>query len=215
MTAPSPSSSSVSSQSRPEKKATVVVRLAAAEDEAHINQIHSVINRAYRSEGGWTTEAHLVSEERITIDELKAALVDKVNPLFLAFDSETGEALGTLQLDPAEHYPDFGVYSMEGHVQSYVEPLPKEQQVFLGLFSVDPSQQSRGIGRKLVEASLQHAKENMKRTQCVVYVLYMRDELINWYKKLGFVDYGEKVNFPDASRLKQEGNHFSVLRLAL
>ncbi|KAG0318501.1 hypothetical protein BGZ99_005631 [Dissophora globulifera] len=205
MTAPSPSSSSVSSQSRPEKKATVVVRLAAAEDEAHINQIHSVINRAYRS----------VSEERITIDELKAALVDKVNPLFLAFDSETGEALGTLQLDPAEHYPDFGVYSMEGHVQSYVETLPKEQQVFLGLFSVDPSQQSRGIGRKLVEASLQHAKENMKRTQCVVYVLYMRDELINWYKKLGFVDYGEKVNFPDASRLKQEGNHFSVLRLAL
>ncbi|KAG0370459.1 hypothetical protein BGZ54_006235 [Gamsiella multidivaricata] len=205
MASPSPSTSSMSSQSRPEKKASVLVRLATAEDEAQISQIHSVINRAYRS----------VSEERITVDELKAALIDKVNPLLLAFDSETGQPLGTLQLEPAEHYPDFGEYKREGFVPTYIESLPKDQQIFLGLFSVDPSQQSRGIGRKLVEAGLLHAKENMKRTQCIVYVLYMRDELIGWYKKLGFVDYGEKVPFPDVSRLKHEDTHFSVLRLAL
>ncbi|KAF8936451.1 acyl-CoA N-acyltransferase [Dissophora ornata] len=211
----SPSSSSPSSQSRPEKKASVLVRLATADDVEQIAQIHSVINRAYRSEGGWTTEAHLVSDERITIDALKEAILDKINPLLLAFDSETGQPLGTLQLEPAEHYPDFGVYKKEGYVPSYVEPLPKDQQVFVGLFSVDPSQQSRGIGRKLVEAALRHGKESMNRTQCVVYVLYMRDELIQWYKKLGFVDYGEKVPFPDAGLIKHEDTHFSVLRLAL
>ncbi|KAF9351196.1 hypothetical protein BGX26_010745 [Mortierella sp. AD094] len=205
----------MSSPSRPEKKSSVNVRLAEADDESQLDLIHSVINRAYRSEGGWTTEAHLVSNERIAAEELKGALVDKINPLLLAFDSESGKPLGTIQLEPAEHFPDFGVYQKEGYAPSYVEKLPKDQQILLGLFSVDPTQQSRGIGRKLVEAALRHAKENMHRTQCVVYVLYMREELINWYKKLGFVDYGEKIPFPDASRVKQEDTHFSVLRLAL
>ncbi|KAG0208069.1 hypothetical protein BGX28_000889 [Mortierella sp. GBA30] len=205
----------MSSPSRPEKKASVVVRLAKPEDEAHINEIHSVINRAYRSEGGWTTEAHLVKEERITIEDLRLALADKVNPLLLAFDSESGQPLGTLQLEPAEHYPDFGEYKNEGYAPTYVETVPKDQQVFLGLFSVDPSQQSRGIGRKLVEAALDHSENEMKRLQCVVYVLYMRDELIAWYKKLGFVDHGEKVPFPDVNKIKHEDTHFSVLRLPL
>ncbi|KAF9087485.1 hypothetical protein BGX29_007613 [Mortierella sp. GBA35] len=200
---------------RPEQKSTVVVRLASAEDVAHVDAIHKVVNKAYRSEGGWTTEAHLVSEERITIDELKEALVDKINPLLLAFDSETDEPLGTIQLEPAEHYPDFGEYKKEGYTRTYTETTPKDKQVFLGLFSVDPAQQSRGIGRKLVEAALSHAKEAMNRTQCVVYVLYMRAELIKWYNKLGFVDYGEKVNFPDSTRIIQEDTHFAVLRLPL
>ncbi|KAG0017121.1 hypothetical protein BGZ80_008606 [Entomortierella chlamydospora] len=205
----------MSSPSRPEKKASVNVRLAGVGDESQLDLIHSVINRAYRSEGGWTTEAHLVSEERITTEELKEALVDKINPLLLAFDSESGEPLGTIQLEPVEHYPDFGVYQKEGYAPSYVETLSKDKQILLGLFSVDPTQQSRGIGRKLVEAALHHAKENMNRTQCVVYVLHMRQELINWYKKLGFVDYGEKVPFPDASRVKQDDAHFLVLRMPL
>ncbi|KAG0374883.1 hypothetical protein BGX24_009808 [Mortierella sp. AD032] len=200
---------------RPEQKSTVVVRLVTAEDVDHVEAIHKVVNRAYRSEGGWTTEAHLVTEERITVDELKEALLDKVNPILLAFDSETGEPLGTIQLEPAEHYPDFGDYKKEGYTSTHNEPVPKDQQVFLGLFSVDPTQQSRGIGRKLVEAALAHAREHMKRTQCVVYVLHMRAELIKWYNKLGFVDYGEKVNFPDSTRTIQEDTHFSVLRLPL
>ncbi|KAG0065744.1 hypothetical protein BGZ89_007971 [Linnemannia elongata] len=200
---------------RPEQKSTVVVRLATADDIAHVEAIHKVVNRAYRSEGGWTTEAHLVTEERITVGELKEALLDTVNPILLAFDSETNEPLGTIQLEPAEHYPDFGEYKKEGYSSTHTESVPKDQQVFLGLFSVDPAQQSRGIGRKLVEAALAHARENMKRTQCVVYVLYMRAELIKWYNKLGFVDYGEKVNFPDSSRIVQEDTHFSVLRLRL
>lgn len=149
------------------------------------------------------------------MQELEDALNDKINPVLLAFDSDNGQPLGTVQLEPAEIYPDYGEYKKEGYTPKYVEQVPKDRQVFLGLFSVDPSQQSRGIGRKLVEAALQHAKEEMNRTQCVVYVLRMRDELINWYKKLGFMDYGERVPFPVAGRVKQDDTYFIVLRLAL
>ncbi|KAK3812179.1 MAG: acyl-CoA N-acyltransferase [Benniella sp.] len=202
-------------QTRPDIKTSVYVRLASPEDVDQLALIHSVINRAYRSEGGWTTEAHLVSEERITLQELEDSLNDKTHPVLIAFDSDTGHPLGTVQLEPAEGYSDLGEYKGEGYSPEYKEPLPLDQQVFLGLFSVDPSQQSRGIGRKLVEAALRHAKEEMKRSQCVVYVLHMRSELISWYKKLGFVCYGEKAPFPDMGRLKQDDGYFDVLRLAL
>ncbi|KAG0225092.1 hypothetical protein BGX31_007765 [Mortierella sp. GBA43] len=199
------STPSQSSETRPEQKASVYVRLTNESDFSQLSQIHSVINRAYRS----------VHDERITMEELENVLKDKTKPVLLAFDSETGQPLGTLQLEAAEGYGDYGEYKQEGHNPTYVETLSKDQQVFLGLFSVDPTQQSRGIGRKLIEAALRHAKEEMNRAQCVVYVLYMRHELISWYKKLGFVDYGERVPFPDAYRVKQDNTHFSVLRLSL
>jgi hypothetical protein len=37
------------STQRPEQKSTVVVRLASADDIAHVEAIHKVVNRAYRS----------------------------------------------------------------------------------------------------------------------------------------------------------------------
>ncbi|KAF9581791.1 hypothetical protein BGW38_001076 [Lunasporangiospora selenospora] len=217
----SPSSSVSSSESsgpstpRPERKNDVFVRLAQTEDEKYLAQFHSVINKAYRTEGGWTTESHLVQDERISQDGLRELLNDKVNPLLLAFDSNTMEPLGTLQLEPLEHYPSFGEYQGENYSPTYVESHKKEQQIVLGLFSVDPTQQSRGIGRKLVEFALRHAKETMGRKQALVYVIVQRPELIGWYKRLGFTDFGEKLPFPDAFRLLQNDVHFSVLRLEL
>lgn len=85
----------------------------------------------------------------------------------------------------------------------------------LGLISVDPTLQSRGIGRMLVEAGLKHAKEAMGRKQAVVYVLFQRTELREWYQRIGFVDYGEKRPYPDVESTKEEDVHFNVLRLDL
>ncbi|KAF9972735.1 hypothetical protein BGZ73_004071 [Actinomortierella ambigua] len=199
----------------PGEKAPIVVRPASTEDLKQLREIHAVINKAYRSEGGWTTEAHLVKEERISLQELEETLQDTVNPVLLAFDSETGLPLGTLQIESYEHYPDFGAYSENGHTNDYKDTVPKEKQAILGLFSVHPEQQSRGIGRKLVEAALQHIRIDMNRTHAIVYVIAQRPELIAWYTRLGFIDYGEKMQFPVASRLKDPSVHFRVLRKAL
>ncbi|KAI7824652.1 acyl-CoA N-acyltransferase [Gamsiella multidivaricata] len=196
--------------------AAVLVRRADPEqDMQHVDEIHRIVNAAYRSDAGWTHETHLIKEERITKEGVKDVLHDKVNLLLLAFDSETNQLLGTIQLDPAEFYPDFGEYEKDGHATSYLETMPKENQIFLGLISVDPLQQSRGIGGKLVREGLRYAKETMGRKQAVVYVLFQRTELAEWYKRIGFVDYGEKVPYPDQARTKQEDVHFTVLRMAL
>ncbi|KAF9149701.1 hypothetical protein BG015_008481 [Linnemannia schmuckeri] len=198
---------------------TVVVRLARPEDDAlYGDDIYRIVNTAYRSDAGWTNESHLVAKDRISRTEVKLVLADTINPVLLAFStSSPAKVIGTLQLDPVEHYPDFGHYTgSNGYSFDYstAETVPRTEQIMLGLISVDPTQQSRGTGRKLVEAGLKHAREVMGRKQAVVYVLFQRTELREWYQRIGFVDYGEKRPFLDVNS-KQEGLHFSVLRLAL
>ncbi|KAG0380803.1 hypothetical protein BGX24_004928 [Mortierella sp. AD032] len=196
----------------------VVVRLAQPEDDIlHGDDIYRIVNTAYRSNAGWTHESHLIAKDRISRPEVKLVLADKINPVLLAFDSHTQKVIGTLQLDPAEHYPDFGHYSAPDFSFDYstADSVPRTQQIMLGLISVDPAQQSRGIGRQLVDAGLKHARESLGRTQAVVYVLYQRTELREWYKRVGFVDYGEKRPYPDTTNLKLDDVHFSVLRLDL
>ncbi|KAF9124724.1 hypothetical protein BGX30_000816 [Mortierella sp. GBA39] len=199
--------------------ATVIIRLARPEDDAlYGDDIYRIVNTAYRSNAGWTHESHLIAKDRISRADVKLVLADTINPILLAFDSLSNNVLGTLQLDPAEHYPDFGHYTANSTYSfdyTTSEAVPRTEQIMLGLISVDPTQQSRGTGRKLVEAGLKHAREAMGRKQAVVYVLYQRTELREWYQRVGFVDYGEKRPYPDVGNTKQEDVHFNVLRLAL
>ncbi|KAF9904883.1 hypothetical protein EC991_002246 [Linnemannia zychae] len=211
----------LSNQTQP----SIFVRLAQPEDDIlYGDDIHRIVNTAYRSR--WTHESHLIAKERITRPDVKLVLADKINPVLLAFSNTTSASpaaaespkiIGTLQLDPAEHYPDFGHYSAPDFSFDYttVDAIPRTEQIMLGLISVDPTQQSQGIGRRLVEAGLKHAREVLGRKQAVVYVLFQRTELREWYKRIGFVDYGEKRPYPDPANLKQNDVHFSVLRLNL
>ncbi|KAF9924783.1 hypothetical protein FBU30_005302 [Linnemannia zychae] len=208
--------------SKSQAPATVTIRPAQAEDDAlYGDDIYRIVNTAYRSEASWTHETHLIAHDRISRENVKLVLADTINPVFLAFDSLTQKVIGTIQLDPAEHYPDFGHYLGIHQGQAYsfdystADLISRHDQIMLGLISVDPSQQSKGIGRLLVNAALKHAKEVMGRKQAVVYVLYQRTELREWYKRIGFVDYGEKRPYPDKTNTKQDDVHFSVLRLAL
>ncbi|KAG0248989.1 hypothetical protein BG011_009683 [Mortierella polycephala] len=215
---------------------SVIIRLAHPEkDTGHINDIYRIINTAYRTDAGWTHEEHLIADDRISLEGVKEALEDTLCPLVLAFDQASGKVIGTLQLDPAERSPGLGFYTVnkeeEERIQEngtkknrgenlstpspYKESLPKEQQIFVGLFSVDPTQQSRGIGRKLFEYGLDYAKETLGRRQAVVTVLFQRTELLDMYQRFGFVDYGEKLAYPEPNFVLQEDVHFSVLRRAL
>ncbi|KAG0317540.1 hypothetical protein BGZ99_006227 [Dissophora globulifera] len=214
MSLPSPPTSHTSSPGSDTKNTpTLIIRRADPENDVkHIDDFHRIINDAYRTEASWANEAHLINGERFSKDQLKDAMLDQVNILLLAFDPETGLPIGTVQLDPAEVYPDYGIYMREG-AEPYVETTPKEQQIFVGLVSVDPRQQSRGIGRKLIDAGLRYAKEEMGRTQAVINVVYQRTELLDWYKRIGFVDYGERTPFPDLARIKHDDIHFAVIRM--
>jgi len=70
----------------------------------------------------------------------------------------------------------------------YVEVRP-EQRGYFGMLSVDPAQQGRGLGRRMVEA----AEDHCRRQGCEVMdimVVNLRTELPPLYRKLGYVEVG-------------------------
>lgn len=152
------------------------------------------------------------STKSISRESLHGVINDQLNPLILAIDEATLQPLGTLQIHVAETYSKIHPYTKGGHQSTHVETTPTEKIIFLGLLSVDLLQQSRGIGLKLMDFGLTYTKDTLGRTHAVINALTQRPEIINWYKRLGFVDHGERVCYPDQTRTSHEYVHFSVLR---
>jgi len=67
------------------------LRLAKPSDAA---ELVTLIHSSYRGEGGWTTEAHIVVGDRLTLDEAKVLLEDPMTwenePVFVAELDESG-----------------------------------------------------------------------------------------------------------------------------
>ncbi|KAG0043933.1 hypothetical protein BGZ83_010830 [Gryganskiella cystojenkinii] len=191
----------------------IVVRPAKPEDIVHVHRIHTLVNRAYGS----------VKADRCSIEELKAAILDTENPLIIAFDSQTNQPLGTLQLGTQACFPLSNIYrpneleykSANLQDEAIDTSLPEDQLIFASMLSVDPSQQSRGVGRILFDYSLRYAFETMGRQQLVGFAIEQRQELLAWYHKLGFRDCGERMPFPYQERVMQDNIRFVVLRLSL
>jgi ribosomal protein S18 acetylase RimI-like enzyme len=63
------------------------------------------------------------------------------------------------------------------------------------MFSVSPSAQGKGIGKKLLAAADAYAREH----NCVsifMTVITVREELIAWYEKNGYQKTGKVLPFP-------------------
>lgn len=129
-----------------------------------------LVHRAYRTEGGWTTEAHLVSGQRADADEIRAAILDDEHLLLVA--ERDGAVVGCCYT--ALHADGAGAE--------------------LGLFAVDPDVQGGGIGRALLEEQARRrAAEGLASLD--LRVLNSRPELAAWYERCGFRDVGRPVPF--------------------
>ncbi len=70
-------------------------------------------------------------------------------------------------------------------------------RAYLGLLSVDPSQQGQGLGARLVAAAEEHARaQNCEAMD--LRIVNLREELPPFYRKLGYVETGGTPFTPDA-----------------
>jgi ribosomal protein S18 acetylase RimI-like enzyme len=139
---------------------------------ADIASLNTLINSAYRGEfskKGWTTEAHILEGSRTTEAELLEIIQDKHNTI----------------LKYSEHNKIIGCVLLKA----------KENELYLGMLTVSPELQNSGIGKKLLQQAEIFAAE-LGLQKIVMTVISVREELISWYKRNGYVDTGVREPFP-------------------
>ena len=135
--------------------------------------ICALVNSAYRGETsrqGWTTEADLLDGIRMDKTTLQYYLHEQES-VILKCTNENQEIIGCVYLKK------------------------EREHLYLGMLTVAPHLQAKGIGKMLLKA----AEEKAIQFNCksiVMTVITTRHELINWYKRHGYYETGQRQPFP-------------------
>jgi len=138
----------------------------------------ALINIAYRGEEskkGWTTEADLIKGE-LRIDEPSLeSLMKTDDTVFLKYLNEQVEIDGCVFIQK------------------------KSDGAYLGMLSVSPTQQAKGVGKQLMNEAEKHARL-LGSDRIFMRVISARHELINWYEKQGYYKTEQREPFPPDTR---------------
>lgn len=147
------------------------VLIATTDD---IPEILLLINSAYRGDAsreGWTTEANLIEGEIRTDENDLMQLMKIPGAVFLKFVNESGKIDGAVFLQKVN------------------------TKLYLGMLSVTPRLQAKGIGKELMKGADIYGSENGCR-RIFMRVISLRHELIAWYERKGYYVTGEREAFP-------------------
>jgi ribosomal protein S18 acetylase RimI-like enzyme len=147
------------------------INFAASSD---IAAVRDLLNNAYRGEGskqGWTTEANLIDGDIRTTNEMLQEVIEQAGSVIL-------------------------IYKEDEKIVGCVNLQQHGSRLYLGMFSVSPQLQGVGIGKKLLQAAEEYA-EHVNCTTIYMSVISVRSELIDWYKRHGYIDTGERKPFAE------------------
>lgn len=146
------------------------IRLATLVDTDFLDLL---VNRAYRGESskiGWTTEADLLDGIRTSRESLRKMLQHPSAVILIA--EENSEIKGCVYLEQ------------------------KGEALYLGMLTVKPELQDKGIGALLMNKAEERAhKLGCRKIQMTV--ITARDSLIAYYRRKGYYDTGERSPFPN------------------
>jgi len=155
-----------------------------------IPALEILVNSAYRgdsSKKGWTTEAGLLDGIRTNTASLTKMIQNK-KAVILKYTDNENRLLGCVYLQK------------------------KQTKLYLGMLTVLPDLQATGIGKQLLVAAEEHAKQTACTT-ITMTVISVRYELIAWYERHGYQATGETEPFPASQEfgLPKQPLHFIVM----
>jgi ribosomal protein S18 acetylase RimI-like enzyme len=139
--------------------------------ETDAEAIAALVNSGYRgdySRQGWTSEVELLGGSRIDAHELKLVMQREL----------------TMVLKGVE----------DGKIISCVELALHYNKLYLGMLTVEPTLQAKGIGKQMLTAADLYAREKGCKS-IYMTVISERSELIAWYGRHGFLPTGEEKPF--------------------
>jgi len=189
-------------------EAPLALRAARREDAEALS---ALVNSAYRGDSsrvGWTTEADLLGGQRTDPDALRESI-------------EQGETMGDRVLLVHEAVQPSGPAggSAAPAIDACVQLERHGDEAYLGMFTVRPTLQGGGLGRRLLAGAEQDARRRWGVTAVHMTVIAQRAELIAWYERRGYRATGETAPFPYGDARFGEplrpDLHFVVLRKVL
>jgi ribosomal protein S18 acetylase RimI-like enzyme len=166
--------STTSPQSMPttETRVTEPLQFRAA-TAADVPALVQLVTSAYRGESsrqGWTTEADILDGNRIAPEVLLEDIQRPRSRVLVA--SRDGAMLG------CAHVCDDHGYG------------------YFGMFAVRPDLQNAQLGRAILAEAERIVRDEWRIPVMRMTVIDLRDELIAWYERRGYVRTGEKKPFP-------------------
>ena len=163
---------------------------------ADIPMLVALVTSAYRGESsraGWTTEADLLDGDRIDAEVLRADLERPRSRVIVA--------------------------ERDGAPLACAHVAEEEGAGYFGMFSVVPGLQGGGIGRAVLAEAERVVREEWRLPTMRMTVIDLRDTLIAWYERRGYVATGETLPFPYDDPLfgkpLRDDLHFIVMEKAV
>jgi ribosomal protein S18 acetylase RimI-like enzyme len=150
---------------------TTTYRIAGPADAP---AVRALIESGYRGDSarqGWTNEADLLEGDRTSVEEVAAMIAAPEKRVILA--ERDGALVGTVTIT------DLG-----------------GGKAYMGLLCVSPTLQAGGLGRSLVSEVEALAAREFGADRMELIVVDVREELIAWYERRGYVRTGELRPFP-------------------
>lgn len=149
----------------------------------HISSAHKedipalvkLLNGAYRGEEsklGWTTEADMVAGDLRTDETNMTGLMQLPGAIFLKYTNKRNEIEGCVFLHK------------------------RQGKLYLGMLSVSPALQTKGIGKQIMANAERYALQQ-NCPAVFMRVISIRHELIGWYERQGYYKTGEVQPFDD------------------
>ncbi len=157
-------------------------------------EISTLVNSAYRGDSsrrGWTTEADYLDGQRTSAELISKDIRDPSKRVMLCLRERAG-----------------------GEILSCVSLEKRDGAIcYLGMLTVKPTLQAKGLGRILLEAAEDYAR-HWDVDKMILTVVHLRESLMAWYERRGYRRTGETAPFPygnpDFGLPKVEGLHFIV-----
>ncbi|MFD4870342.1 GNAT family N-acetyltransferase [Streptomyces sp. NPDC058412] len=141
--------------------------------ETDVPELVVLVESAYRgdaSRAGWTTEADYLDGQRTDPDGVRAVIESPDSVLLIV--ERAGELVACCQL---EHRGD---------------------HAYFGMFAVRPGLQGAGLGKEILAEAERRARETWGAKEMRMTVVNVREELIAYYVRRGYLRTGELSPFP-------------------
>lgn len=172
---------------------------------ADLDALIDLIERAYRgpeTAGRWDSESHLLRGPRTSVDEVSGYLADPDSRFVLAVD------------DDGESERIIGCALIQKRGCGACAPgYSTGDAAYFGMFAIDPGVRASGLGKAVLAEAERCARELWTAPAMMMTVISVREQLIAWYQRRGYVLTGGRTPFPFDATTGETSRDFDLVEL--